>query len=102
MLQRTKNASRKVIYRIDQRWVKKNRDLENIVFGVALQEHDKFILDASFLLSMAFAEKVLFGFGTLADFRNSRFPEVKTSLSYAGESQPSMNQYYANVRGQEV
>lgn len=45
-----------------------NRDPENVVFGTLPQEQDKFIFDdVSFLLIMAFADRSLFDFNTLAD-----------------------------------
>lgn len=74
-IQRTTNDEWRFIYRFDQRWVKNNRDPENIVFGTALQEHDKFIYDdIPFLLAMAFADKALFGFNTLADLQEQCIP----------------------------
>ena len=64
-----------LIYKIDQRWVKNNRDPENIVFGTALQEHNQLIYDdTAFLLSIAFADKALFGFDTLADLQTQEIP----------------------------
>lgn len=67
VLQRTTDDKWKCIYKPDQRWVKNNRDPENIVFGTALQEQDKFKYDdAAFLLAMAIADKGLFSFSTLA------------------------------------
>lgn len=66
VLQRTTGAAWKCIYKLDQRWVKDNRDPENIVFDTVLQEHDKFVYDdVSFLLIMAFADEALFGFATV-------------------------------------
>ena len=82
MLQRTSTGRWRLIYKIDQRWVRNNRDPENIVFGTAGREHDRFIYDdAAFLLTMAMADKALFGFETFADLvpetssisRNSHF-----------------------------
>ena len=81
VLQRTPNAPWKCIYKIDQRWVKNNRDPENIVFGTVLQEHDKFIFDdASFLLVMAFLDKALFGFDTLRDLQEQQIPEGQDEI----------------------
>ena len=63
VLQRTAGTGGKCVYRLDQRWVKNNRDLENIVFSTVLYEYDLFIYDnASFLLTMAFADKALWGY----------------------------------------
>jgi hypothetical protein len=48
--------------------VKNNRDPENIVFGTAGKEHDKFIYnDTAFLLSMAITNGALFGHESLND-----------------------------------
>jgi len=81
VLQRTTDAAWRCIYKVDQRWVKNNRDPENIVFGTALQEHDKFIYDdVQFLLVMAFADKALFGYTTLADLRQQRIPAGQDEL----------------------
>jgi hypothetical protein len=58
VLQRTPTRRWKLIYRIDQRWVKNNRDPENIVFGTAGREHDEFIYDdAAFLLNLAMVDR---------------------------------------------
>jgi Protein of unknown function (DUF3435) len=64
-----------LIYKIDQRWVKNNRDPENVVFGTAGREHDKFVYDdAAFLLNMAIVDKALFGYKTLADLLTQEIP----------------------------
>ena len=81
VLQRTSKASWKCIYKIDQRWVKNNRDPENVVFGTALQEHDKFIYDdVSLLLAMVFADKALFGFDSLANLQQQQIPVGQDEL----------------------
>ncbi|KAK5080233.1 hypothetical protein LTR05_008746 [Lithohypha guttulata] len=71
----------KIIYKIDQRWVKNNRDPKNIIFGTALREHDKFIFDdVATLLPMVFADKALFGFDTLADLQEQQIPDGQDEL----------------------
>ena len=81
VLQRTTGAAWKCIYKLDQRWVKNNRDPENIVFGTVLHEHDKFVYDdVSFLLVMAFADKALFGFATLAELQQQQIPRGQNEL----------------------
>ena len=50
-----------------QRWVKNNRDPENVVFNTAGREHEKFIYNDAFLLVMAIADGALFGYETLDD-----------------------------------
>jgi hypothetical protein len=58
------------IYKIDQRWVKNNRDPDNVVLGTVLREHDKSISDDTpSLLSMTFADNALFGHATLAELQ---------------------------------
>ena len=75
VLQRTPVGRWKLIYRIDQRWVKNNRDPENIVFGTAAREHDQFIYnDSAFLLTVALADGALFGFRRLADLQEQEIP----------------------------
>ena len=70
VLQLTEGALWKVIHRLDQGWVKDNRDPENTVFGTALQEHEKFVYDdASCLLTMTFLAKALFSFDALAQLQ---------------------------------
>jgi hypothetical protein len=68
-------GSWRLIYNIKQRWVKNNRDPENIVFGSASREHEKFIYtDAAFLLAMAVADGALFGFESLDDLQRKEIP----------------------------
>lgn len=55
--------------------MKNNQDPENIVFGTAGREHDKFVYDdAAFLLTMAILDKALFGYDTLTDLRTQEIP----------------------------
>jgi hypothetical protein len=57
-------------YNISQRWVKNNRDSENVVFNSAGKEHEEFICnDAAFLLAMVIADGALFGYETLDDLQ---------------------------------
>ena len=47
----------KMIYKIDQRWVKNNRDPENIKFGSATQQHTVPLYDdTQFILALAIAD----------------------------------------------
>ena len=82
VLQWTPTCRWRLIYRIDQRWVKKNnRDPENIVFGTAGREHDKFIYDdAAFLFNMAMVDRALFGYETFADLREQEIPAGQNEL----------------------
>ena len=71
-----------VIYKIDQRWVKNNRDPINIVFGIAGVEHDKFAYDdTAFLLTMALLDKALYGYETLADLRMQKILAGENELA---------------------
>jgi len=75
VLQRTSTERWRLIYKIDQRWVKNNRDPENIVFDTAGREHDLFIYDdTGFLLIMAMQDRALFGYDTFADFAGATDP----------------------------
>jgi Protein of unknown function (DUF3435) len=68
VLQRLPSGGWRLIYNVSQRWVKNNRNPENIVSNSAGKEHEKFIYnDAAFLLAMAIADGVLFGYETLDD-----------------------------------
>jgi hypothetical protein len=81
VLQRAAQGGWKLIYNIKQRWVKNNRDPENVVFGTAGKEHDKFIYnDAAFLLSMAIADGALFGYETLDDVQRQEIPAGENEL----------------------
>ena len=75
VLQRTPVGRWKLIYKINQRWVKNNRDPDHIVFGTAGREHEQLIYDDSaFLLTMALADGALFEFRTLADLQEQEIP----------------------------
>jgi hypothetical protein len=81
VLQRAARGGWKLIYNIKQRWVKNNRDPENIMFGTASKEHTKFIYnDAAFLLSMAVADRTLFGYETLNYVRRQEIPAGENEL----------------------
>lgn len=73
VLQRVSSGGGRLIYNINQRWVKNKRDTEKVVFGAAGKEHDMSVYnDAAFLLAMAIADDVLFGFDSLDDVRRLR------------------------------
>ncbi|OXV10104.1 hypothetical protein Egran_02134, partial [Elaphomyces granulatus] len=78
ILQRVSGRSWRLIYKIDQRWVKNNRD--NIVFGAAGKDHEKFFYnDAGFLLAMAIADDALLSLSRMYGRRKS--PRARMSLS---------------------
>lgn len=65
-------------WKLDQRWVKNNRDPENVVYGSAQKEHDKLVFnDTMFLLVMAVADGALFGFDSLEQLQKFRIPKGK-------------------------
>ena len=81
VLQRVPQGGWRLIYNIKQRWVKNNRDPENVVFGAAGKEHEKFVYnDAAFLLAMAIADGALFGYETLDDVRRQEIPAGENEL----------------------
>ncbi|KAL6716976.1 hypothetical protein ACLMJK_004889 [Lecanora helva] len=52
----------KVIYRIDQRWIKNNKDPENIAFGASTSQHCKLLYDdTQYLLALAIADQAIHG-----------------------------------------
>ncbi|KAJ4507488.1 hypothetical protein HRR83_004066 [Exophiala dermatitidis] len=81
VLQRVSGRSWRLIYKVDQRWVKNNRDPENIVFGAAAKDHERlFYNDAGFLLAMAIADNALFGYESLEDVRAQEIPSGEDEL----------------------
>ena len=81
VLQRVPRGGWRLIYYIKQRWVKNNRDPENIVFGAAGKEHEKFVYnDAAFLLATAVADGALFGYKMLDDVRKQEIPAGEDEL----------------------
>lgn len=81
VLQRVPGGGWRAIYNISQRWVKNNRDPENVVFNTAGREHEKFIYnDAAFLLVMAIADGALFGYETLDDLQKQEIPVGENEL----------------------
>ncbi|KAL2440885.1 hypothetical protein ABEF95_008226 [Exophiala dermatitidis] len=81
VLQRTDTGRWRLIYEIKQRWVKNNRDPENICFGAAGKEHERFIYnDAAYLLAMAIADGALFGFKSLDDLQKQEIPPGENEL----------------------
>ncbi|KAK2051913.1 hypothetical protein LY76DRAFT_673081, partial [Colletotrichum caudatum] len=81
-IKRFDNGEIKPVYRLDQRWVKNNRDPENVVFGVS-GEGDTTLLynEITFLLNLALADSALEGISTWDDIHQIRIPEGKTHVS---------------------
>lgn len=105
VLQCVSGRSWRLIYKIDQRWVKNNRDPDNTVyvvsfpltlhcillrgangealssFGAAAKEHKKlFYNDAGFLLAMAIADDAVFGYESLEDVQAQELPSGQDEL----------------------
>ena len=81
MLQRTFTGRWRLFYRIDQRWVKNNRDPKNVVFCTAGREHDKFIYDtAAFFLDLAMVDRALFVYEISTDLREQEVPAGQKQL----------------------
>ncbi|KAH0543790.1 hypothetical protein FGG08_001972 [Glutinoglossum americanum] len=65
-----------------KRWVKNNRDPENISFGAAGREHAKLLYnDGALLLAMAIADEALFGFSSMEDLWKQEIPQGEDEVS---------------------
>ena len=89
-----------MIYRIDQRWVKNNRDPENTVYyslrirddasaddalfrryGVSTSQHGKLLYDdTQYLLALAFVDKAFWGIDSPEDFWQLQIPFGENEL----------------------
>ncbi|MCJ1359649.1 MAG: hypothetical protein MMC33_009651, partial [Icmadophila ericetorum] len=68
ILVRIPSGGWKVIYWINQRWVKNNRDPENTVYGASTSQHGKLLYDGTqYLLALALADKAIFGVNSAED-----------------------------------
>ncbi|KAI9773208.1 MAG: hypothetical protein M1839_002216 [Geoglossum umbratile] len=75
------DESWKVIYRIDQRWVKNNRDPENITYGASTSQHTKLIFDdTQYLLALAFADKAFYEIDSPEKFWQLQIPKGEKAL----------------------
>ncbi|EXJ82199.1 hypothetical protein A1O3_06012 [Capronia epimyces CBS 606.96] len=81
VIQRVTGRRWRLIYRLDQRWVKNNRDPENIVFSAAVKDHSRlFYNNAGFLLDLAIADGAHFRYETLEDVRSQEIPAGQDEL----------------------
>lgn len=70
-----------MIYRIDQRWVKNNRDPENTVYGASTSQHGKLLYDdTQYLLALALADKAFWGIDSVEDFWQLQIPPDESEL----------------------
>ncbi|KAI9770979.1 MAG: hypothetical protein M1840_002683 [Geoglossum simile] len=80
-LQRIPDGSWILNYRLDQRFVKNNRDPKNATFGIPFTEHETFKFNTVlFLLALAFADNALFGYSSLSDLGDQEIPEGDDEL----------------------
>ena len=91
-----------MIYRIDQRWIKNNRDSENTVYyslhirddpsltilhsyryGASTSQHGKLLYDdTQYLLALAFADKAFWGIDSPKDFWQLQIPFGENELLF--------------------
>ncbi|KAL9118138.1 MAG: hypothetical protein Q9187_005320, partial [Circinaria calcarea] len=72
----------KIIYRIDQRWVKNNRDLENTVYGASTSQHSKLLYDdTQYLLALPFADKAFWGISSPEELWQLQIPPNEDELT---------------------
>ncbi|KAF6819896.1 hypothetical protein CPLU01_12908 [Colletotrichum plurivorum] len=68
-------------WRFDQRFVKNNRNTENDTFGSPVRDHDVLLYCATaLLLSLAFADKAMFGFDDLDSLYELQIPEADNEI----------------------
>ncbi|PYH76412.1 hypothetical protein BO82DRAFT_321834 [Aspergillus uvarum CBS 121591] len=81
VLFRARDVPWRVGWRVDQQFVKNNKDPENTMFGTALWECDEPIYSgALYLVALALADNALFGFSTPEEFFEQRIPEGQNEL----------------------
>ncbi|KAL2037204.1 hypothetical protein N7G274_010067 [Stereocaulon virgatum] len=81
VLLRIPSGGWKAIYRIDQRWVKNNRDPENVVFGASTSQHGTLLHgDTQFLLALAIGDHAIWGVNTLDDLWQLQIPDGDDKL----------------------
>lgn len=81
MLVRVPEGGWKVIYNIAQRWVKNNRDPDNVSFGAATYQHDVLNHDDTvYLLALAFANDAFYGIEYPQEFWQLQIPSDEDEL----------------------
>ncbi|KAI9807092.1 MAG: hypothetical protein M1825_005809 [Sarcosagium campestre] len=81
VLLRVPSGGWKVIYNLSQRWVKNNRDPENIVYKCSTSQHEKLLHDdTQYLLAMALADSALYGIESLEDLWDMSIPDGENAL----------------------
>ncbi|KAL4869119.1 hypothetical protein BDV12DRAFT_208701 [Aspergillus spectabilis] len=103
VLFRTDDAPWKMGYRVDQRWVKNNRDPENIQFGTAIWDCDEpLYAGALYLLAMALSDNALFGFSSSEEIFEQRIPEGQDELVLRWKEEARSRCVIRNVTATEV
>lgn len=81
VLFRAENAPWRIGWRLDQQFVKNNKDPENTVFGTAIWDCDEPIYSgALYLLALALADDALYGFSSPEEVFEQRIPEGEDEL----------------------
>ncbi|KAE8361714.1 hypothetical protein BDV27DRAFT_166718 [Aspergillus caelatus] len=81
VLFRTDNAPWRVGWRLDQQFVKNNKDPENTIFGTAIWDCNEPIYSGALhLLALALADNALFGFSRPEEIFEQRIPEGEDEL----------------------
>ncbi|KAF7134197.1 hypothetical protein CNMCM5793_005925 [Aspergillus hiratsukae] len=78
---RAENAPWRIGWRLDQQFVKNNKDPENTMFGTAIWDCDEPIYSgALYLLALTLADNALFGFSSPEEVFEQRIPEGEDEL----------------------
>ncbi|KAI9045863.1 uncharacterized protein KD926_007166 [Aspergillus affinis] len=81
VLFRADDAPWRVGWRLNQQFVKNNKDPKNTMFGTAIWDCDEPIYaGALYLVALALADNALFGFSTPEEFFEQRIPEGENEL----------------------
>ncbi|RHZ54243.1 uncharacterized protein CDV56_106367 [Aspergillus thermomutatus] len=81
VLFRADNAPWRIGWRLDQQFVKNNKDPENTMFGTAIWDCDEPIYSgALYLLALALADNALYGFSSPEEVVEQRIPEGEDEL----------------------
>ncbi|KKP01900.1 hypothetical protein THAR02_05976 [Trichoderma harzianum] len=98
---RGKHGEEVLVFKIDQRWVKNNRDPDNIIYSMANETDSRLRYDeCSFLLSMAFADNALFDYKSYDELLEQRIPQgddfVQLQWTKEAESLPVLRHIEAD------
>ncbi|PTU20531.1 hypothetical protein P175DRAFT_0531869 [Aspergillus ochraceoroseus IBT 24754] len=95
VLFRARDVPWRVGWRVDQQFVKNNKDPENTMFGTALWECDEPIYSgALYLVALALADKALFGFSTPEEFFERRISRGTERVTEGVSEDPLTKESY--------